>query len=328
MADIIKWGIMGPGTIAHSFAKGLDNIQDAEIYAVASHSVERAEKFAEEFNVKKAYGNYEDFLNDPEIDVVYISTTNQLHKDCVLMCLKAGKPVICEKPFTINAKDAKELINCARDSKVFLMEAMWTRYIPSIVKLREIIDNKDIGEITQVRADFCFKGNSDSKNRLLDLNLGGGALLDVGVYVVSFANMILGDKPLNVMSKAFVGPTGVDEQFSSILSYDNGKLAFLNAAINVEMPQDAYVIGTKGYIHIPNFWHGNLLNVHVDGENEEILQLPYQSTGYNYEALEVMKCIREGKTESLIMPLDETLAIIETMDEMRKIWNLKYPFEK
>lgn len=328
MKNTVKWGIIGPGRIARNFAKGLKYLDDAELVAVGSTSIERAEAFANEFNIKKAYGSYEEFLNDPEIDIVYISTTNQLHKDCALICIKAGKAVLCEKPFTVNAKDAEQVISYARHSKVFLMEAMWTRYLPAIVKLRELLSENIIGEITQVRADFCFRGQNNDGHRLLNLKLGGGALLDVGVYVISFATMILGENPSSIVSIPCIGQTGVDEQFAAILGYDGEKVACLTGAIKTDVPQDAYIYGTEGFIHIPGFWHSKSLILHVSGKQEQKYEFPFEGPGYNYEAAEAMKCIRAGKLESEIMPLDETLAIVNIMDSMRKQWNLKYPFEE
>lgn len=327
MKDVMRWGIMGPGNISHKFAEGLEFLDEAEITAVASHSMERAQNFAREFNIKRAYGSYEEFLKDPDIDIVYIGTTNQLHKECTLMCLKAGKAVVCEKPFTVNSKQAEEVIDYARSNNIFLMEAMWTRYLPAIVKIRELLNKGVIGEVKKVKADFSFKSGNYGKGRLFDLNLGGGALLDVGIYTLSFANMILGGKPSEVVSMPCIGSTGVDEQFSAILKYDDDKMACVSGGIVVESSHDAYIFGGKGFIYVPDFWHAKSFTLHLDGKEEQRYDIPYESVGYNYEALEAMKCIREGKTESEIMPLDETLEIIKIMDSMRNEWKLKYPFE-
>lgn len=321
----IKWGIIGPGTIAHSFAKGLQVLPDAAIYAVGARSKEKAAAFAELYDIPNVYSSYEEMLKNPEIDIVYIATPHTLHKECMLMCLKAGKAVLCEKPFTINAEEAIEVISYAQKAKLFLMEAMWTRFLPAIEKVRELLRDKVIGEIRQVKADFGFCCTWDPANRLLNRQMGGGALLDVGVYSVSLASMIFGIPPANIQSMAHLGETGVDEQFMAIFGYSGGQMASLSAAIRTDTPQDAWIVGTKGKIHIPDFWHGASVNLYVKDQPAENVQLPYESTGYNYEAAEAMNCLRQGKLESVRMPLQETLAIIQTMDAMRKQWGLVYP---
>lgn len=321
----IKWGIMGPGMIAHSFVKGLQVLPDAVIFAVGGRSIDKASAFAELYDIPNFYGSYEEMLKNPEIDIVYIATPHTLHTECMLMCLKAGKAVLCEKPFTINAKEAIEVISYAQKAKLFLMEAMWTRFLPAIEKVRELLRDKVIGKIRQVKADFGFCCTWDLANRLLNRQMGGGALLDVGVYSVSLASMIFGIPPASIQSMVHLGETGVDEQFMAIFGYSEGKMASLSAAIRTDTPQDAWIIGTKGKIHIPDFWHASSINLYVNDQPAENIQLPYESTGYSYEAAEAMNCLRQGKLESDSMPLQETLAIIQTMDAMRKQWGLVYP---
>lgn len=322
----IRWGIMGPGAIAHRFAQSLLSLDDAELTAVGSRNFDRAQEFGNLYGAKRCYGSYEEFVSDPDIDVVYIATTHQAHYQCAMMCIEAGKAVLCEKPFTINSKEAQGLVEAARKHGVFLMEAMWTRYLPAIVKLREILNTNVIGEIRMVKADFAYVGNQDPKGRLRNPYLAGGALLDVGVYPLYFAAMVLGAKPEQVMTAALIGDTGVDEQCTYTLVYNHGKLAVLSAAVSTYMKDDAYILGTKGYIRIPKFWEAESFEINVGGE-VKTTNLPYISTGYAHEAMEVMSCLSEGKKESLIMPLDETLELQRLMDQIRSQWGLKYPME-
>jgi dihydrodiol dehydrogenase / D-xylose 1-dehydrogenase (NADP) len=320
----VKWGIMGPGAIAHSFVKGLQVLPDAAIFAVGARAIEKAAAFAQLYDIPNVYGSYEEMLDNPEIDIVYIATPHTLHKECTLMCLKAGKAVLCEKPFTINAEEAEEVISYAQKAKLFLMEAMWTRFLPAIVKVRELLKKEVLGEIRQVKADFGFCCAWEPENRLLNLKMGGGALLDVGIYPISLASMIFGVQPSNIQSIAHLGETGVDEQFMAVFGYQDGKIASLSGAIRTDTPQDAWIIGTKGYIQIPDFWHATSVNLCLKGQPAESIQLSYDATGYSYEAAEAMRCLRQGKLESDIMPLQESLSIIQTMDVMRKQWGLAY----
>lgn len=325
----IRWGIIGPGSISATFAKDLAAVEDAELVAVASRSSqERAKQFAEEFNVKRAYGTYEELVQDPEVDIVYIGTLHPQHYDSVKICLEAGKAVLCEKPFTINARQAEELINLAREKNIFLMEAMWTRYTPTMVKVREWIAEGLIGDVQLLQASFGFDTGNKPDGRLLNRELGGGALLDVGIYPVSLASMIFGQQPSKISSSVYIGETGVDERNSILFEYENGNKAVLNSAVRLNLVNDAYIYGTKGYIHVPNFWFAPSATLHVHGEEEPVNFVCDRKTrGYDYEAREAMACLRAGKKESSIMPLDETLAILKTLDTLRSQWGLSYPSE-
>lgn len=322
--NIVKWGILGPGNIAHSFSEGLKALNDVELTAVASRSIERSKKFAEKFGIKKAFGSYEEMIEDKEIDAIYIATPHNAHMKWAQKCIENGKAVLCEKPITINSHETYELIKSARENNVFLMEAMWSRFLPAASKLREILSSKVIGEVRMLKADFGYRSEVDPNSRLYNLELAGGALLDVGVYCVSLASMILGSEPKNINASAHIGVTGVDEQNSIILSYENGSMAVLTSAISTDTVNDAWIYGTKGYIHIPEFYHADRINVVIKGEKPRTYYTPYVSTGYNYEALEVNRCLRAGLKESSIMPLDETLRIMKLMDEARNHIGIKY----
>jgi predicted dehydrogenase len=249
------------------------------------------------------------------------------------MCLKAGKHVLCEKPFAINAAETAEVIRLARESGLFLMEAMWTRYTPAVVKAREWIASGAIGDIKLLKAEFGFKSGSGPDKRLYKPELGGGALLDIGIYTVSLASMIYGKQPSEIKSFVRIGTTGVDEHSSTIFRYEGGKMASLNSSIIMPLGNDAVIYGENGRIHLPMFAYGKRAELYAgraaapNGTPEVFSSDADKGHGYHYEASEAVRCIREGSTESSIMPLDETLAIMKTMDAIRSQWGLKYPGE-
>jgi predicted dehydrogenase len=293
---------------------------------VGSRSSERADVFADKFDIPKRHGSYIDLANDPDVDAIYVSTPHPFHKEYSILCLKAGKAVLCEKPMAINAQQAKEMIDCARAEKKFLMEAMWTRFLPAIVKVREWVAEGAIGEPRMLTADFGFRSGWNPKGRLMNPEMAGGGLLDVGVYTVAMAYMVFG-KPSRIASMAHIGETGVDEQAAMVLGYDAGQLALLSCAIRTNTPQEARIMGTEGSIHIPGFWYSNSATLYASGKGPMQADTLLEGNGYNYEAVEVMRCLREGKLESDVMPLDESLSIAQTMDQMRAQWGLKYPME-
>lgn len=327
MTEPIRWGILGTGNIAHQFARGLADTPDATLVAVGSRSIDTANTFADEFDIERRHPTYEELADDDGVDAVYVSTPHPFHRDNSILLLEHGKAVICEKPFTINAGDAKAVIDVARQRDVFLMEAMWTRYLPAVVRARELIAEGAIGDVRLVQADFGFRAGINPEGRLFNLALGGGALLDVGIYVISMASMILGPRPSRVASTTQIGETGVDEQSAFLLQYPGGELAVLSCAVRTGTAVEARIFGTEGSIllHGPFFKCG-ALTVKRGGEEEHI-DLPLEGNGYNYEAAEVGRCLRAGLKESDVMPLDETLALMELMDSIRAQWGLSYPME-
>lgn len=326
MADQIQWGILGTGSIAEKFAVALSFVTQAKLLAVGSRSLESARVFGRKFDVPKRFGSYERLASDPDVEVVYVATPHTLHAENCLLLLKENKAVLCEKPFTINAREAERVISLAKEKRCFLMEAMWSRFLPSFVKVRKLVRDGVIGDLQMVNAGFGFRASYDPGSRLFDPNLGGGALLDVGIYPVSFASMTLGT-PKNIVSSVQLGKTGVDEQGAIVLAYDQGRLAVLTMAIRTEIPQDAYIVGTKGRICLFSpWWRAERITL-LKGKKEEAIDLSYTGNGLNYEAEEVIKCLRAGKRESEIMPLDETLSVMKTLDQIRAIWGLKYPME-
>ncbi len=319
---------MGTGNIANKFVKGLLSLDKARLRAVGSRDLKKAQAFSSQYGFEMAYGSYEKLVSDPEVDIVYISTPHPFHKEGVALCLKAGKAVLCEKPFTLNAKDSRQLVSLAREKQLFLMEAMWTRYLPAMVKVKEWLAKGLIGDVQCVKADFGAMGKWDPSGRLFNLELGGGALLDIGIYPVSFASMVFGVQPTTITSVVNIGQTGVDENNAILFSYSNGKLANLMSSVNYDLVNDAWIFGTEGHIHIPHFFCPKEATLSLKNGQVETYKLEFESTGYQYEAIEAMECLRNGQLESAIMPLDETLAIMDTMDRLRAQWNLRYPGEE
>ena len=327
MPKKIRWGILGPGGIAHKFATGLKAVPDAKISAVGSRDLQRANTFADTFDVPHRHGSYIELVDNPEIDVIYVATPHPFHKECAMLCLEAGKAVLCEKPFTVDAEQAEELIAYARERKQFLMEAMWTRFLPVIVKVREWLAEGAIGEPRLLTADHGSRKTLSPETlegRLFNPKLGGGGLLDVGVYTVALAYMVFG-APSKLTSLAHIGATNVDEQASILLGYDSGQIANLFCAIRTETLKEARIIGTEGAIHIPEFWQATSATLIRVGKDPVHIEMPFIANGHENQAIEVINCIWEGKLESDVMPLDESLSIMKTMDTVRKQWGLEYP---
>jgi predicted dehydrogenase len=327
MKDLIRWGILGPGRIARKFASALKESEGAELAAVGSRSLERAESFASEFGFARAHGSYEELAGDDGIDAVYIGTPHSRHRDDTLLCLRAGRHVLCEKAFAINASEAEEMITTARSEGLALMEAMWMRFMPSILKVREMIDGGEIGEVRRITADFGFRAGLDPNSRLFDPVLGGGALLDVGVYPVSLAYFLLGE-PESVEGIAHIGETGVDEEGTALLEYENGAQAILTMSLRLEGPKEAHILGTEGSIWIPEpWWKSERVVVRHTGRPDGTIDLPRLENGFIYQAEELMDVIRSGGAESEMMPLGDSLAVMRMMDRIREHWGLRYPME-
>lgn len=327
MTDRLRWGILGTGSIATKFATGVAALPDAELAAVGSRSQAGADAFADRFAIPRRHASYADLAHDPAVDAIYIATPHPMHHANMLLCLDAGKAVLCEKPFAINAAQAREAIALARARKLFLMEAMWTRYLPLMVELRKMLADGAIGQVRMITADFGYRTGFDPSRRHFDPALGGGALLDVGVYPISLASMILG-APTTITGQAELGQTGVDEQSAYVLGYANGALAVLHSAIRTRTPQEAWIMGTEGFIRIHSpWWVPTAMTLDKPGQPPQRMEIPFAGNGYNYEAAEVHACLRAGKLESAVMPLAETVGILETMDALRAQWGMRYPGE-
>lgn len=328
MASRVRWGILGCGKIARKFAAGLASAEGAELVAAGSRTKENADLFAGEFSVPRRHGSYEALATDPEVDAVYVATPHPMHSEHSILCLEAGKAVLCEKPFAVNAAQTRAAVEVARRKGVFLMEAMWSRFVPSLVRVRELIADGAIGEVTLLHADFGFRAAVNPESRLFDLNLGGGGLLDVGIYIVSLASMVFGAQPNRIKAMAELGETGADERTSMIFGYPTGAQALLSTAIQTRTPHEATIMGTDGHIRLhAAWWSGSDITLVRSGQKDELIQLSKRGNGYNYEAEEVGRCLSAGKTESEVMPLDETVAVMETMDRVRAEIGLRYPME-
>lgn len=327
MNNTIRWGILGTGSIAGQFAEGLQMLSDAELVAVGSRSAQSANAFGDNFDAPRRHASYEALVKDPDVDVIYVATPHSCHMENTLLALTAGKPVLCEKPFAINAKEARQVIQFARAKKLFVMEAVWTRFFPLMEKLRELLNAKAIGDVRMVTADFGFRAEFLEDERLFNPVYGGGALLDVGIYPVSLASMIFGP-PTQIASLAHLGKTGVDEQAGMVLSHADGQLAVLSTALRIDTLHDACIMGTTGRIRIDSpWWKPTGMTLSRDEGDDERYEFPLNGNGYQFEAEEVGKCLRAGRLENEVMPLDETLSISKTLDEIRAQWGLKYPME-
>ncbi|MGB1288020.1 MAG: Gfo/Idh/MocA family protein [Aggregatilineales bacterium] len=329
MAETIRWGILSTGAIAREFAEDLQVVPDATLLAVGSRSQDSADAFGDDFNIERRYASYEALVQDDDIDAIYIGTPHPFHKNNSILCLNHGKAVLCEKPFTMNAREAQQVIDVAREKGIFLMEAMWTRYIPAIAKLRELLADNVIGDINLLDIDFGFRAGLDPQHRLFNRALGGGTLLDIGVYSLSMASMAIGT-PSRIQSMAHIGETGVDESAAIILGYDNcDTLTTISTSVRTDKLNTVVFNGTKGRIIVHALWWAPCdITVEIYGEDTTKIHLPLNAHGYNYQAEEVGRCLRAGLTESDIMPLDETLSIMKTMDAIREQWGLSYPADE
>ncbi len=328
-SDPIRWGILGTGSIAHSFAKGLAVLPDAQLQAVGSRAQETAHAFGAEFSVPNCHPSYDALVADSEVDVIYVATPHTSHCENTIRCLEARKHVLCEKPFALNAGQVQQMIATASKQGLFLMEAMWTRFVPAIVKTREWLDSGAIGSPRALFCDMGFRTQFDPTSRLYDLKLGGGALLDLGVYLVSLVSMVLGAHPVEATALAQLGKTGVDEDCAVMLKYESGALATAHCTIGARTPAEALVMGEAGSIrvHAPFYAATAATLLHSNGEEEEI-RIPLTGNGYNYQAAAVMDCLRAGEQQSPVMPLDESLAIMQLLDRLRTQIGLVYPDEK
>ncbi|MGW7242135.1 Gfo/Idh/MocA family protein [Streptomyces sp. NPDC054804] len=326
----VRWGILATGGIAAAFAADLVDLPDAEIAAVASRSAESAEAFAERFGIGRAYGDWESLARDEDIDVVYVATPHSAHRAAAGLCLEAGRNVLCEKAFTIDAREAGELVALAKEHDRFLMEAMWMYCNPLVRRLKTLVADGAIGEVRTVQADFGLEGPFPPAHRLRDPALGGGALLDLGVYPVSFAHLLLGE-PDGLSARAVLSDEGVDLQTGALLSWESGALASVHCSIVGGTGTTASVTGSRGRIDIPDgFFNPERFVLHRDGHDPEEFALGPADGPRNtlrHEAREVMRALRAGEKESPLVPLAGTLAVMRTLDTLREQIGVRYAVE-
>lgn len=323
----VRWGILGTGNIANQFTTGLSVLDDAELVAVGSRSVASANRFGDTYGVARRHGSYEALANDPEVELVYIATPHVYHLENSLLCLEAGKGVLCEKPFAINATEAGRMLDMARQRQLFMMEAVWTRFLPHMEQIVDLIAGGAIGEVRMIQANFAFQTPFDRSSRLFDPALGGGSLLDVGIYPVFLAHLFLG-APAEIRTLAHLGKSGVDELAGIVLGYESGALAVLTSAIRASLPHTAAIAGDRGHIVIhERWWAPGGFTLQRDGHEEEHFEPVVKGNGYNYEAAEAGRCWRSGLIESPKVPHASTLAVMQTLDAIRSAWGLRYPVE-
>jgi predicted dehydrogenase len=313
----LRWGLIGAGHIAGQFAQDMTVTRSGRVVAIGSRRQEAADRFGDKFGVPTRYASYEALVADPEVDAVYVATPHPMHHANALLALNAGKPVLVEKAFTFNADEARDLVGAARTKGLFLMEAMWTRFLPHMTEIARLVAAGEIGDIVTVVADLGHNFPPDPSSRFFAPELGGGALLDMGVYIVSFASMFLG-KPAQVMALITPAFTGVDGQTSMLLGYTGGAQAVLTCNVSGDTPARAVIVGTEARIEIdgPFFAPASFTLTRHDRSSTRV-EPPFEGHGLHYEAEEVERCIRAGLLESPVMPLDESIAIMETIDAVR-----------
>lgn len=327
MKKTINWGIIAPGRIARKFASDISLVENTRLLAVASRDINKAKEFAHEFDADRWYGSYEELVQDPDIDVVYVASPHVFHFEHTLLCLQNGKHVLCEKPMGMNAKQVEELARVAAQQNLFLMEAFWTNFIPSFVKCRDLVTQGAIGEVKVVQADFGFKPNYDINARTFNKDLGGGSLLDIGLYPV-FLALELAGAPNGIKASAIIGSTGVDETCSMVFNYpEKGIIANLSSSFLVSTPTEAIIFGTHGTIKMHTQWHApTSISIIKDGK-EDVLTFDEPGYGYEYEIHEVVTCLQQGATESMSFPLTKSILLHQTLDRVRNEIDLRYIFD-
>jgi predicted dehydrogenase len=328
----VRWGILSTGKIATAFVKDLGLLPECEVAAVGARRQESADEFAALHAIPRAYGDYRSLVSDPEVDVVYVGTPHALHREHVELAFAAGKPVLCEKAFTLTAAETEHLVALARRQGLFLMEAMWMRYNPLVRRLQQLLSSGALGEVRQVRADLGFAVDRPPTDRLLDPALGGGVLLDMGIYPLTFAQLFLGD-PSDVAAVASLSEAGADLDLSLSLGYPSGAVAALTATMTAWSPRTASIATDRGRIDLPAPFHNpssaTWTSYDADPgpsgtpEPQEIRE-ERLGVGYTHEALEVVRCLRNGETESPLMPLDETVSLMRLMDRIRGEIGVRY----
>ncbi|MDX2052550.1 MAG: Gfo/Idh/MocA family oxidoreductase [Polyangiaceae bacterium] len=326
--ESFRWGILGPGSIAKQFARGLLHSPQAQLFGVAGRSQSNVQAFAAEFNVPRAFASHEELLASSEIDAVYIATPHPFHLSLVEKACAAKKAVLCEKPMTPNFAGTSRAISAAKQQGTFLMEALWTRFVPAVAQALSWVKEGKIGEPRLVEASFGFRMGWHPESRLLAPELAGGSILDVGVYTIALCQWVFEKEPTAVKALGHVGETGVDEQAAILLRYSGGELGVLNSAVRTNTRHVATIYGTEGRVSIGEpFWKSTQVTLSAGGK-EETLTLPFRGNGYEYEADEVQRCVRAGLLASPLVPWDQSLAIAKIMDAARLELGVRYPFEE
>ncbi|HEY5967746.1 MAG TPA: Gfo/Idh/MocA family oxidoreductase [Chitinophagaceae bacterium] len=327
----IRWGILGCGRIARKFAVDLRLVDDAELTAIASRNNETLELFAKDFPCKHLHNSYEALATNGEVDVIYIATPHSHHYEHTMLCLNHDKAVLCEKAFAINSRQAKEMIKTTKERKVFLMEALWTKFLPHYKKLQELVQQKTLGDIKSMLVNFGFQTSDKSSQRLFDPLLGGGTLLDIGIYNVFMTMSVLG-KPDSIEATMTPSPTGVDEQIAVLFKYNSGAMAQLFSSFSTNLPIQAEINGTEGCITLTTRFYEPSATIQLyrqmPGEKEIIAVEKEAGIGYQYEAKHVNECLKKGLIESPVMTHTDTLLLMEILDEIRNKARIEYPADQ
>ena len=320
-----NWGILGLGKIAKKFATDLQSVEGANLKAVASRSLQKAEEFAEDFRAEHYYGSYAELIEDPEIDIIYIATPHVFHKELTIACLKAKKAVLCEKAFGMNKAEVEEMISTAKAENVFLMEALWTHFVPHYTYVLELIQQKKYGEIKSLTADFGFKAPYDINKRIFNKSLGGGSLLDIGIYPV-FAAMTLIGMPQNIEASAQLSKTGVDEECTITFSYAKNVKAHLKSTLLEKTPTECIIELDKAKVKLTSRFHQppSMVEITLSSGEKEIKQFPVTTLGFSYEIEHVQEMLSQNRTESTVMTFDKSLNLISLLDQVRKKIRLEY----
>ncbi|WP_422079853.1 Gfo/Idh/MocA family protein [Ulvibacterium sp.] len=327
MGDTIRWGIIGPGKIAHSFSKDLKLLPEGTLSAVASRDIEKAKQFAKEYNAEHAFGSYEELFNCDEVDVIYIATPHNLHAQWSIMAMDHGKHVLCEKPMGVNLSEVEKMIASAEQNQVFLMEALWSRFNPTIRKVKQLIDAGELGDIGYLHADFAFYGlDRSEEGRVLNPYLAGGSLLDIGIYPIFLAYVMLG-KPKTIKATSKFYKTGVEIQTSMIFEYKRAQ-ALLYSGLTSNSEMKAEIAGSKGSIFIHPRWHEAQGYSIEKGDILDKLDQPTKGKGYTYEIEEVHSCLKSGKLESELWSHQNSLDLIGLLDQVRQLTGVVFPFEE
>ncbi len=323
---MIRFGIIGAGNIARNFCEAMTVVEDASLYAIASRDLKKAESYQKKYGIEVAYGSYVEMLKDPLLDCVYIATPHGLHYDHMMLSLEHNKHILCEKAFTLNASQAQAVFDKANQKKRFVMEAMWTRFLPVIRALKTTIESGVIGDVKVIHASLCFNLPVNDSHRVLAKHLGGGALLDVGIYPITFANIFLGS-PTSFEAQMTKTTTGVDGSNEITYYYDHA-IAYLKSSVVKSEPPMAIIEGTHGLVKIPNFWSSSQAFIYdLNHQLVKKIEIPHRVNGFEYELNETVHCLKNSQLESNIMSHKTTIEVLKQMDEIRDLWHLKYPQE-
>jgi predicted dehydrogenase len=325
MSEVVRWGILGTGGIARAFASALMETPGAILAAVGSRSVESAEAFGREFGKPVSYGSYQALADAPDVDIIYIATPHPMHAENAMMALNGGKAVLCEKPFTMNLREAVQVVAMARAKKLFLMEAMWTRFMPALAEVKRIIASGEIGTVHQVHADFGFSATLDPEHRVNKRELGGGALLDLGIYPLSISCALLGPVS-SVQAQAVLSDGGIDLTTGFSMKHESGALSICSCSLRARTPCELTVSGSLGNVRMNAMFHlAKTVTVKLTDGSTRTIDTPFLGNGYVHEAIEAGRCLRAGLIESPQMMHDDTLALMRLLDTIRRQIGVHYP---